>query len=70
MDWNELVDQIVRKNISFYIEDERPFVIYPKNTERVIKDVCPDADFTVIILGGNVYRSIYFDSAKDMYPHA
>ena len=69
LDWNELVDQIVRKNISFYIEDERPLVIYPKNAKRVIKDVCPDADFTVIILGGNVYRSIYFDSAKDMYPH-
>lgn len=69
LDWDELVDQIVRENISFYIEDERPLVIYPDNAEQVIKDVGPEADFTVIILGGNVYRSIYFDRAKDMYPH-
>jgi len=69
LDRNELVGQIIRKNISFYIEDERPLVIYPKNAKKIIKDVCPDADFTVIILGGNVYRSIYFDSARDMYPH-
>ncbi len=68
-DRNGLTDQIARENISFYIEDERPLVIYPGNAEQVIKEVCPEADFTVVILGANVYRSIYFDRARDVYPH-
>jgi hypothetical protein len=68
-DRNGLADQIARENISFYIEDERPLVIYPGNAEEVIKDVCPEADFTVVILGANVYRSIYFDRTRDVYPH-
>lgn len=68
-DLDRFVDQIVAENISFYIEDERPLVVYPANAGQVIKDVCPDADFAIIILGRNVYRAIYFDKARDIYPH-
>ncbi|MFH1082212.1 MAG: hypothetical protein V1751_02355 [Pseudomonadota bacterium] len=68
--WNKLWAQIVKENISFYIEDERPLVIYPENAEQVIREVCPEADFTVILLGKNVYRTIYFDKTRDIYPFA
>ena len=50
------------------MEDKRPLVIYPENASRVIREVCPKADFTVILLGKNIYRAIYFDPAKDIYP--
>ena len=34
----------------------------------MIRDVCPGADFTVILLGKNIYKSIYFDKTRDVYP--
>jgi len=66
--WDKLWTRIAEKNISFYIEDERPLVIYPENAEQVIRDVCPEADFTVILLGKNIYKSIFFDKTRDVYP--
>jgi len=66
--WDKLWARIAEENISFYIEDERPLVIYPENAGKVIRDVCPGADFTVILLGKNIYKSIYFDKTRDVYP--
>lgn len=66
--WEKLWTRIAEENISFYIEDERPLVIYPENAEQVIRDVCPEADFTVILLGKNIYKSIFFDKTRDVYP--
>jgi hypothetical protein len=34
----------------------------------MLNDICPDADFSMIILGKNVYRSISFDDKRDIYP--
>ena len=47
----------------------RPMVIHPGNAGRVIEDVCPKADFVLILLGKNVYRAIYIDPENDVYPH-
>ena len=66
--WDKLWTRIAEENISFYIEDERPLVIYPENAEQVIRDVCPEADFTIIFLGKNIYKSILFDKTRDIYP--
>ncbi|MCJ7686827.1 MAG: hypothetical protein MUO68_21305, partial [Desulfobacteraceae bacterium] len=66
--WEKLWALIGEKNISFYIEDERPLIIYPENAEQVIRDVCPETDFTVILLGRNIYKSILFDNTRDAYP--
>jgi len=66
--WDRLWNRIAEENISFYIEDERPLVIYPENAGKTIRDVCPEADFTVILLGKNIYKSIFFDKIRDVYP--
>ena len=47
----------------------RPMTIHPGNAGRVIEDVCPKADFTLILLGKNVYRAIHIDPENDIYPH-
>lgn len=44
-------------------------VIHPENAGRVIENVCPKADFTVILLGKNVYRALHIDPEYDIYPH-
>lgn len=66
--WRELWHQISQKDIAFCIQNKRPLVIYPENATKVIRQVCPEADFTVILLGKNTYRAIYFDPARDLYP--
>jgi len=48
---------------------ERPVTIYPENADRVISQLCPTADFTVILLGKNVYRAVFIDPDTDIYPH-
>jgi len=58
----------MKHNITFYVENERPLVIYPENASQVIGEVCPEADFTVILLGKNIYRAIFFDPPNDLYP--
>jgi hypothetical protein len=52
----------------FFIPD-RPVTIYPENADRVIGQLCPTADFTVILLGKNVYRAVFIDPDTDIYPH-
>jgi hypothetical protein len=52
-----------------FFTPERPMAIHPGNAGRVIEDVCPKADFVLILLGKNVYRAIYIDPENDIYPH-
>jgi hypothetical protein len=47
----------------------RPMVIHPENAGRVVEEVCPQADFVVIVLGKNVYRAMNIDPENDIYPH-
>lgn len=48
---------------------DRPLVIHPQNAGRVVEEVCPQADFVVVVLGKNVYRAMHIDPARDVYPH-
>ena len=66
--WAKLWQELMKHNITFYVENERPLVIYPENASQVIGEVCPEADFTVILLGKNIYRAIFFDPPNDLYP--
>jgi hypothetical protein len=50
------------------VQDDRPLVIYPSNAEAVVRQVCPEADFVLILLGKNVYLSFAIDPEKDVYP--
>lgn len=67
-EWETLLERIARENIAFYVQDERPLVIYPANAREVIQDVCPEADFVVILLGKNVYLALYINRQQDVYP--
>ena len=58
----------VKNRVSFCVQDQRPLVITPGNAAEVIEDVCPEADFTVVLLGKNVYLSLTIDPDKDSYP--
>jgi hypothetical protein len=66
--FDALADRFVRRHVDFINLDARPFVIYPENAEKVISGLCPETDFSVIVLGENVYLS--FDMREvDIYPH-
>ena len=67
-EWLRLWQQVSLKYIHFYVENQRPLVIYPENASEVIGEICPEADFTVILMGKNIYRAIFFDPSKDSYP--
>jgi hypothetical protein len=66
--WESTWSQIDKTYLNFYLADQRPFAIYPENAANAVREICPQADFTVIILGKNVYKSIFFDSKTDSYP--
>ena len=59
---------MVNSYLQFFDLDKRPLVIYPENAEKVIQSLCPDADFNFIILGKNVYLSMYIDEERDVFP--
>ena len=65
---NRKAADIVNAHLRFYGLDKRPLVIYPENAEKIIKALCPDADFNFIILGKNVYLSMYIDEKRDTFP--
>jgi hypothetical protein len=67
-EWEVQWEKIAKEKIAFYTQDQRPLVIYPENAGQVIEDVCPEADFSIIILGKNVYLSLFLDKEKDIYP--
>ena len=48
---------------------DRPMVVHPQNAGRVIENVCPQADFVVVLLGKNVYRALSIDPGRDIFPH-
>jgi len=54
--------------LAFFTPD-RPVAIHPDNADRVIGQICPTANFTLIVLGKNVYRSMAIDPHEDIYPH-
>ena len=66
--WQALWRKLSQKEIAFYVEKKRPLVIYPENAAKMTREVCPEADFSVILMGKNIYRAIYFDPVKDAYP--
>ena len=66
--WHKLWHDLSQYDIAFYVENKRPLVIYPENASKVIREICPEVDFAVILLGKNTYRAIYFDPARDLYP--
>jgi hypothetical protein len=66
--WRELCRRISQRDIAFYVENQKPLVIYPENAARVVQEVCPEADFTVILMGKNIDRAIFFDPDRDAYP--
>jgi hypothetical protein len=66
--WQTIWQEIAKKYLGFYVADQRPYVVYPENAAGASKEICPQADFFVIILGRNVYKSIFFDRKSDIYP--
>ncbi len=61
--WNDRL----QKYLAFYVEDKRPLLITPNNAEEVLSEVCPEADFTIILLDKNVYLTLNL-TEKDVYP--
>jgi hypothetical protein len=68
MDFEALANQFVHQHVEFINLDKRPFVIYPENAANVIDSICPEAEFSIIILGENVYLSFYMNEV-DIYPN-
>jgi hypothetical protein len=54
--------------LRFFNADKRPLLVHPQNAERVLADICPHADYAIILLGENVYRAVDFDATRDAYP--
>lgn len=52
-----------------FFTPNRPVTIVPENADRVMSQLCPDADFTVVIMGKNVYRGLYINPDADILPH-
>ena len=68
MDYDELAKKFAAEHVEFVNLDKRPFVIYPENANDVMHSICPDADFSIIILGENVYLS-FNTNEVDIYPN-
>jgi hypothetical protein len=65
---NVLTKEFIEAHLYVRTVNQRPLVIYPDNADKVIQEVCHDSDFTVIVLGKNVYLSMQiFD--VDTFPH-
>ena len=65
---NAWVKEFIELHLNLRFMNQRPLVIYPDNAEKVIQDVCHDADFNVIVLGKNVYLSMQILDV-DTFPH-
>ena len=53
--------------LTFFTPD-RPVTIEPQNADRVIDQLCPRADFVVMLMGKNVYRAVHIDPRTDIAP--
>jgi hypothetical protein len=49
--------------VLFSEPQQRPLAVYPENADVVLSRLCPEADFTIILLGKDVIRSF------DIVPH-
>lgn len=58
----------IHNHVNFVDFALRPMVIYPENAAKMIESVCPEADFTILVLGENVYLSFHL-SEVDTYPN-
>jgi len=56
------------ERVRFFLEWNRPFLIYPENAEEMIHTVSPAADFTIVLLDKNLYLPLHIDEAEDVYP--
>jgi len=52
----------------FCMERVRPLVIHPENAARVVREVCPEADFVVVLTDKNLYLPMHIDEERDTYP--
>ena len=66
--YDALAKGFAAEHIEFANLDKRPFVIYPENANEVMDSICPEADFSIIILGENVYLSFHLNEV-DIYPN-
>jgi hypothetical protein len=66
--WQKLWIQKYCPLISFQLYDQKPFSIYPENVDRVVREICPSADFVIILLGKDVYRAMHIDTAMTDTP--
>jgi hypothetical protein len=60
--WDMLWEERFLPRIEVEIYDQRPFCIHPENERRASKNICPEADLTIVVLGQDVYRSIHFET--------
>ncbi len=63
------VNAFVDEHVDIIEMNQRPLVVHPENAEKVLKQICANADFNIIILGTNVYLSMHI-SDVDTFPHA
>jgi hypothetical protein len=54
--------------VTFFMPNH-PIAIVPANADRVMMQLCPQTDITVVLMGKNVYRGIYIDADSDVLPH-
>lgn len=62
---DEALNETLEKTMLFDIHDQRPFVITPQNAPAAVRQISPDADLALIILGKNVYRAMVMDQDSD-----
>ncbi len=55
-------------DVTFCLEQSRPLVVHPQNAGRVVRAVCPEADFVVIVTDKNLYLPMHVVEALDTYP--
>jgi hypothetical protein len=68
VDYDAHAKAFTAEQVEFVNLDKRPYVIYPENANQVINSICQEADFSIIILGENVYLSFYLNEV-DIYPN-
>lgn len=54
-----------RGAVLFSEPQQRPLSVHPENADAVLDRLCPDADFTIILLGKDVIRSFNIGSQTD-----
>jgi hypothetical protein len=61
-------EAFVADHVIFLVEDSDPILVYPENADRMVRSVCPEADFTIVLLGEDVYLSLHIDPLRSIYP--